>query len=245
MIVSEKNKDLLVAVFCYQGDRRQVDELMPFFEHHKAPIVIVSPDDSKVTKVGPHICVRAGKKGYIGQHTWDRQRDQMEQLLQFPQQWFLLNDADSFCVTPEIPSSLFRDDNTVYSNQVDDFRKPGESWQGMPPWPKDYHKGYPLIAMQPPYFLHRNAMKKIVDKATGLVACPICPFIDWWWIPAVYAAHVKHARFPLCASCETSTPNGKAVMNQCVKERQAQFIHSVKDGQTARNIYNLYHSTWK
>ncbi len=237
------NPDLLVTCHCYSGDRNQVLELLPYFEHHQAPIVIVSPVDSQVHKIGPHICRVAGGVGYTGQVSWDRQYLQLAALLDYPQKWFLLNDSDSFCVLQKLPDYLFEDDNIVYSNEVNDFRKPGESWQGLPPWPKDYHKGFPLIAMQPPYFLSRAALEKIVKHAKGLKACPITPFIDWWWIPAIYAAKVKHKPFRKCASCETVTPLGKAVMRQCVKERQAQFLHAIKSGAVADEMVKLYRDT--
>ncbi len=213
---------------------------MPVYEHHGYPIVIVSPDDSPIVKMGGHICITAGKRAYIGQLSWDRQYLQLKALLQFPQEWFLLNDSDSFVITPELPDYLFRDDNVVWSNEVDDFRKPGESWQGGPPWSLDYHKGYPLIAMQPPYFLSRKALQKIVNTCEGLEACPTTPFIDWWWVPASYKAGIKQRRYVGCASCETVTPNGLTVMSNCIRDQSATFIHSVKSGHVMNQLLNVY-----
>lgn len=212
------------------------------YQHHGYPIVIASPVDSPISGMGGHICITAGKRAYIGQDSWDREYLQLKSLLQFPQDWFLLNDSDSFVLTPELPAYLFEDDNVVWSNEVDDFRKPGQSWQGLPPWPLDYHQGYPLIAMQPPYFLSRKALQKIVDTCEGLQACPICPFIDWWWVPACYKAGVKHKRFLTGASCETVTPMGLAVMTQQIVERGATFIHSVKSGHVMNQLRKSYAS---
>lgn len=234
------NESVLIAVHCYAGDRQQVVELLPVMEHHQVPIVIISPVDSQVHGIGPHICRAAGLRAYTGQKSWDRQYLQLKLLLEYPQKWFLLNDADSFVMTPELPAYLFEDDMTVFSNEVDDFRKPGESWQGLPPWPLDYHKGFPLIAMQPPYFLSRRALEAIVQHSEGLQACPITPFIDWFWVPACYAAGIKHRRFLTGASCETNTANGIAVMSQCVSERGATFIHAVKSGDVMRRLVELY-----
>lgn len=236
------NKDLLVVCHCYAGDRQQVVELLPSWEHHKAPIVIVSPVDSQVHGIGPHICRAAGQRAYIGQASWDRQHQQLKLLLEYPQQWFLLNDADSFVITPELPAYLFEDDNTVYSNEVNDFRIPGQSWEGQASWPLDYHQGFPLIAMQPPYFLGRAALEKIVEHSAKLVACPITPFIDWWWIPACTAAGVAHKPFQTGASCETVTPMGVAVMTECIAMRKASFIHSVKSGRVMRQLIAEYHN---
>lgn len=236
------NADVLVVCHCYAGDRQQVLDLLPMYEHHGAPVLIMSPEDSQVHGVGPHICRAAGKRAYVGQESWDRQHLQLKMLIEYPQKWFLLNDADSFVMTPTLPDYLFSDDNTVYSNQVEDFRKPGESWQGSPPWPMDYHAGLPLIAMQPPYFLSRAALEKIVAHTEGLQACPITPFIDFWWVPACYAAGVKHKPFWTGASCETVTPNGVAVMLDCIVNRKASFIHSVKSGAVMKTLVDAYRS---
>lgn len=235
------NPSLLVACHCYAGDRQQVIELLPMMEHHKAPIVIISPTDSQVHRIGPHICRAAGKRAYIGQLSWDRQYEQLKTLLEYPQKWFLLNDADSFVMDAKLPDYLFDDPDMVYSNEVNDFRVPGGTWPGVDkPWPLDYHQGYPLIAMQPPYFLSRQAMEKIVATCKGLVACPITPFIDWWWIPACHAAGLKHAPFKSGASCETVTPHGVAVMSECITKRGATFIHSVKSGKVMNQLVELH-----
>jgi hypothetical protein len=235
------NESLLVSIHCYAGDRHQVEELMPFYEHHQAPIVVVSPSDSQVHNMGAHICRAAGRVGYIGQHTWDRQHLQLKLLLDYPQKWFLLNDSDSFCILPKLPDYVFKED-TVFSNEVDDFRIPGQSWKGGPPWPLDFHKGYPLIAMQPPYFMSRSSLERVVKASEGLVACPTCPFIDWAMVVYTINAGLKNERYKYCASCENSTEHGKAVMRECVRDRKAQFIHSVKSGKIARELVTLYHN---
>lgn len=230
---------VLVTVHGYSGDQHQIRELMPVYQHHGYPIVVVGPADSPIEHMDGHICINAGRRAYIGQDSWDRQYLQLKALLKFPQEWFLLNDSDSFVMTPKLPDYLFQDENTVYSNEVTDFRVPGESWQGQPPWPLDYHKGYPLIAMQPPYFLSRKALQKIVDTCEGLQACPTTPFIDWWWVPACFRAHLKHRPFTGGASCETVTPNGLTVMSNCVRDG-AIFIHSVKSGAVMQHLRNVH-----
>lgn len=205
------------------------------YEHHKMPIVIISPTDYPVNQIGKHICAHAGLRGYIGQISWDRQYLQLKRLLDFPQQWFLLNDSDSFCLSPKLPDYLYEDEDTVWSNEVDDFRKPGQPWGPYNPIPIDYHQGYPIIAMQPPYFLSRKALQKIVDTCEGLQACPITPFIDWWWIPAIYTAGLKHQCFRNCISCESQSHVGQRWMRQRI-EQGAEFIHSVKSGRVMRNM---------
>lgn len=237
------NPDLLVAVFGYAGDKQQMIDLMPVYEHHQAPIVFMSPADSQVHGMGPHICRCAGKRAYIGQDSWDRQYAQLEILLQYPQKFFLLNDSDSFVLPAKLPAYLFNHTNDVFSNEVNDFRIPGQSWQGMPPWSMDYHKGYPLIAMQPPYFLSRQALEKIVATARGLVACPTTPFIDWWWVPATVGAGVGHLPFRRGASCETVTPLGRAVMKECISIRGAEFVHSIKNATVMLEMVDAYNQS--
>lgn len=233
------NKDLLVTCHCYAGDRAQVIALLPVMEHHKAPLVIVSPEDSPVHHIGKHICRTAGKRAYIGQDSWDRQYLQLKLLLEYPQKWFLLNDSDSFVLTPRLPDYLFEDEDCVYSNEVNDFRSPGKPTEHGIIAPDDYHEGFPLIAMQPPYFLSRKALEAIVANAEGLQACPITPFIDWWWVPACRVAGLEHKNFKNGASMGTGNSIGHKAMQRAVAIEGANFIHSVKTGAIMRSLVAL------
>jgi hypothetical protein len=230
------NPSTLIVVCGYTGDAGQIDALLPMFEHHQRPILILSPEDSKIEKVGHHLCQWAGKRAYIGQDSLDRQHEHMALALEKPFEWYLFNDADSFCLTPEIPADYYRYKDTVWSNEVADFRIPGETWtdaNGSVTWPDNYHAGFPLIAMQPPYFMSRWALEKMVRFGNGIKACPITPFIDWYMVQCVVAAGLRH--FPFRdrfgklegASCETITENGLLTMERCIREG-ARFIHSVK-----------------
>lgn len=234
------NPNTLVSIHGYAGDRKQIDILMDLYTHHECPIVIMSPSDSPIKSVGPHICWHGkGLRAYTGQLSWDRQWEQMKQLLTYPFDWFFCNDSDSCSLEAKFPEYLYEDENTVYSNEVEDFRKPGESWQGLPPWPLDYHAPpFELIAMQPPYFMHRKAMQKLVDVGPG-IACPITPFIDWQLPYLCTLGGVNHKPFRNCASCETETPNGIAVMSQCVL-RGSIFVHAIKT-QKAKDIIVSLH----
>ncbi len=244
------NHQVLVSVHGYAGDAQQVNDLLPVYEHHKAPVVIVSPTDSPINKVGPHICVTAGKRAYIGELSLERQRLQMEKLLEFkdvygnPFQWFLMNDSDSFVAAPELPAYLFEFTDILWSNEVDDFRIPGKSYNGLPPWPMDYHKGYPLKAFQPPYFCHRNVLEKMVEVAPSVKACPICPFIDWYMVQLCIDAGMRHERFKEAVSCETKTPNGMSIVSRIVGEG-AIFIHSVKTKKAMLQLMEAHKSFLK
>jgi hypothetical protein len=172
----------------------------------------------------------------------------MRALLEFrqtngePFKWFLMNDSDSFVITPKLPDYLYKD-GIVWSNEVNDFRRPGESWQGQPPWPNDYHAGMPLIAMQPPYFLSRACMEKMVSVASQIKMCPICPFIDWYIVQLTVAARLEHRPFIGGASCETKTALGKLVMQECISQRNATFLHSIKSGDVMRKLVDVYNKS--
>lgn len=236
------NRKTLVSVHGYAGDAHQVFGLLDVFEHHQCPIVVVSPEDSKIEQVGPHICRFAGKRAYIGQDSWDRQHLQLKLLLEYDFDWYLMNDADSFVASPQIPDYLFRDRYAVYSNEVTDFRVPGTRSHGVD-WSLDYHAGYPLIAMQPPYFMSRVALEQIVAVSEGMIACPITPFIDWWFVPACVKAGLNHKPFRNGASCETVTPHGLAVMSERVAKHGAVCLHSIKSSEVKDQLMALYHST--
>lgn len=230
---------VLVSVHGYAGDSSQIHALLPWYEHHGFPVVIVTPEDSKIKKVGPHICRFAGKRAYTGQLSWDRQIAQMKLLLEYKEfDWFLMNDSDSFMLDPVLPDYLYEYENTIYSNLVDDFRKPGESWEGLPPWPNDYHNGFPLQASQPPYFCSRKVLEKLVSLPHQ-EACPITPFIDWLLIvlPVLAGVHLKP--FRNCASCESVTPLGIGQLSKCVKNG-ATAIHSVKTRGVADLLNGIY-----
>lgn len=227
--MSELNPKTLVSVHCYQGDAEQVRINLRLYEHHQCPVVIVSPENSKVTGIGPHWSIWAGEVGYVGMHTIRRQSYQLQALINLPGNfdWFLMNDSDSFCITPKLPNYLYEDQNVIYSNLVPDFRIPGQTSHGVT-WPKDYHAGYvQLVASQPPYWAHRRALEKIIPQLLNVQDDGITPFIDWGMAAAPQLAGVPMKRFHGCASCETQTPLGRAVMSENV-ERGATFVHAIK-----------------
>lgn len=237
----------LVTVHGYAGDRRQIEDLMPVYEHHQCPIVVMSPEDSPVLGLGPHICRTGGKRAYTGQLSLDRQYEHFRIMLEYKADFYLANDSDSFCLNPNLPQEIYDGAATgiIYSNQVDDFRKPGQTYtdaNGSVTWPLDYHAGYDLIAMQPPYFFSRASLEKIVATCKDIKACPTTPFIDWYFVQVAKAAGLKHAPYPngWGASCETVTPLGVAVMSQQVSENNATFVHAIKNASVRDLLVQLY-----
>ncbi|MCK9587773.1 MAG: hypothetical protein M0Q93_00235 [Terrimicrobiaceae bacterium] len=236
------NRKTLVSVHGYAGDQQQVWDLLPVFEHHRCPVIILSPEDSHIENVKGHICRFAGKRAYVGQDSWDRQHLQLKVLLEYDFDWYLLNDSDSFIISPQIPDYLFESKDVVWSNEVKDFRVPGTTSHGVD-WPMDYHAGYSLIAMQPPYFLSRVTLEKLVVASEGLVACPTTPFIDWWFLPACKKAGLVHAPFRNGASCETITQNGVSAMANAVSNEKAVCLHSIKSLEIRKMLVQAYKKT--
>lgn len=181
-------EETLVVVHCYAGDRDVVKNAMPLFLHHGTPVLVLSPEDAPVKLRGRGVtCAQAGRAGYFGQVSLDRQRAHLELLLEHPQRFFLLNDSDSACLDPVIPRYLYEQAaaGTVFSNEVSEWR----------PHPSPY----PKIAMQPPYFLSRESVERML-AVPRIEAHPITPYIDWYMVALTCEAGLAHRTFPDGAS---------------------------------------------
>ena len=172
------NESTLITFHCYQGDKAQVEFLLPEARKHGCQIVVFSPEDSKVIIPGVE-CRHAGKRAYIGQDSLDRQRYHLSMILEYPQQFYLMNDADSMCLSPEIPRYFYDHSwRTIWSNEVVEPRP-------------HLTPGLPKIAMQPPYFMSRETLFMFLT-APLVLAHTITPYIDWWMMAQTYSALLKH-----------------------------------------------------
>lgn len=180
-------EETLVVVHCYAGDRDVVKNAMPLFKHHGAQLLILSPEDAPV-KIRGEECRSVGRAAYYGQVSLDRQRAHLQTLLEYPHRYFLLNDADSVCLSPTIPRYLYEQaaQGIVFSNEVNDWR--------------EHPSPYPKIAMQPPYFLTRESIERMLAVADRITAHPITPYIDWYMVALVCEAGIEHHNFPNGAS---------------------------------------------
>src|ERR1035437_5005933 len=134
------NEDTRVAVCCYEGDGHQVIEALEFFLHHECPLTVLAPEDSKVDVNYPGVTnVFAGKRAYLGQDSLDRQVLHLKALLQFPENHFLIHDADSVLLDPKIPDYLYAEPDVVWSNQVND---------AIPEHQSSFPEGWPHVAFQ-------------------------------------------------------------------------------------------------
>lgn len=216
------NENTLVSVHGYAGDSHQIRNGLPFYEHHRAPVVIFSPDDSRITKMGPHICVFGGKRAYTGPLSLERQMIHLKMLLEYPFDFFLMNDSDSFCLSPEIPKYLYDEPEVLWSNEVSDMmhqRKPEYTW--------------PRLAFQPPYFASRKVLERLIEIAPTVECEPQTPFIDWCMMAWAIASECPHKNFRDGASYPTfNYPPGQDVMRRVVRNEGKIMVHSIKDART-------------
>jgi hypothetical protein len=163
--------------------------------------------------------VTAGQRAYVGELSLIRQRLQLEKLLETPYQYFLMNDSDSVCLSPVIPKYLYDSDPLkVWSNIVSDEMHPRE-------------EGYefPRLALQPPYFMHRAAMAKLVEAAPTVAVNPRTPFIDWCMMSWCVKAGLPYEGFPDGRSCPTNNyAPGIEHMTVAVRDAGATMLHSIK-----------------
>jgi len=219
------NEKTLVSVHGYAGDQDQIKNFIKFYEHHQAPVIVMSPEDSKIVKVGPHICRHAGRRAYIGPVSLQRQILQLQVLLTYTDfDWFLMNDSDSICLTPEIPRYLYERPDVLWGNLVSDEMHPRKP---------DYQ--FPRQALQPPYFCSRKILQKFVDVAPGLRIDPQTPFIDWQMRQVPHIGGFPVANFHDGVSCP-STGAALGWMIQNIVDRGAVMIHSLKTPRALQEV---------
>jgi len=215
------NEDVLVAVSCYAGDQHQVTGNIKAYAHHQTHVVILSPEDAPVNFPGWD-CKQAGKRAYIGQDSLDRQRRYLEILLTYPYKYFLFNDSDSMCLSPEIPRFVYAW-NTIFSNEVTE--------------PRPHVSPYPKIALQPPYAMDREAVQGLLSVADRVRAHEITPYIDWAMLAWVCESGVHHKDFsigevgnPSIHGDTMGVPWGEpwAALSNRVRVHGRVFVHPVK-----------------
>lgn len=228
------NPNTLVSVHGYAGDAHQVRNFMLYYHHHKCPVMVLSPEDSRIDEkncpVRPPVTYRfGGLRAYIGQLSLDRQKKHLEILLETPMDWFLMNDSDSVCLSPEIPKVLYKDENTLWANVVSDGM---HDRTGRPDYP------FPREACQPPYFCHRKVLEKIVAVADSVPGDIQTPFIDWCMMAWPFKAGVTYRNFPSSwgVSCPSTVDFSLRAMLAAISRNGAIFIHSIKTFQVFQQI---------
>lgn len=223
------NDNTLVAICGYwgntrdnPGDHAQINNAMPYLKHHRCPVVVLSPTDAAITakhvkdQVGVEF-KQGGVRCYIGQPSLDRQKEHLKILLQYPHEYFLVNDADSICLSPKIPDYLYAEKDVLWSNEVSD---------AMHIRPADYT--LPRLAFQPPYFMSRSVIERLIVAADQTPTCAQTPFIDWCMMAWAITGGIAHKGFPDGASCGTGHMEGYNLMSTLIRRHGRIFIHSIK-----------------
>lgn len=222
------NPDTLVSVHGYAGDANQVKFMMPYYRHHGCPVVVMSPTDSPILEkvIGAHPDVtyeNGGSRAYTGQLSLDRQIAHLEMLLKHKQRYFLMNDADSVCLSPQLPKYLYDEPDVLWSQVVSDEMhiRPDPAY----PWPR--------LAFQPPYFCSREVVEKLLSVARDIKAEPQTPFIDWCMMAWAVGAQIPYKSYHNGVSCPTWTGGrlyheGIRLMEGMVQNHGTIFLHSIK-----------------
>jgi hypothetical protein len=221
------NAETLIAVQAYAGDKHQVETMLDGWLIHDRRVVIISPEDSRVEIDHPDVeCRWAGKRGWAGEHTLDRQLMHLEIMAEYPERYILYNDADSFCITPEIPRYLYDTDDTFFSNEATtiEMLHAAEFLASMSIEDADIdtrekrtdtksavrqlldrgdfnveaaYAKQPLV-YQPPYFFSQRVLKGMIGAADESRSPEnlMIPFIDWWWPNLVRVAGMEHQGYP-------------------------------------------------
>lgn len=222
------NANTLVTIHGYSGDQHQIRNALSVHESHRCSIVIFSPEDSPIRKMGPHICRGVGRRAYTGPLSLTRQKLHMEEMLKYPFQFFLANDADSVCLSPEIPRYVYEHPEILWSNEVSDMmhhRAPGYPW--------------PRLAFQPPYFMSRQVIERLLSVIDSVPVDMQTPFIDWSMMAWAIASGCPHSNYRDGASYPTTnSPEGFNVMRRVVRSEGKIFVHSIKEKRVLDALIN-------
>ena len=207
---------------CYAGDGHQVSGALPIILHHECPVVILSPTDEPFKIDHPGIENRSGGlRQYTGQLSLDRQREHMKILLEYPEDYFLMHDADSVCLSQKIPDYLYAED-VLWSNLVNDHMAGRE--HGF------YIDGFPRLAFQPPYFMSRKVIERLLAPVAdkNLEMNPTLPFIDHYMVQLAVAAGVPWKNFSDGFTGPISGDRRSFELGWRAARSGAVMIHSVK-----------------
>lgn len=230
---SSLGESTLVSVHGYAGDAEQVRNLLPFYLHHGCRVVIVSPVDSPI---GPKSLGNprgvdyryAGLRAYTGDASLERQKLHMKLLLEFDADWFLMNDSDSFVISPRLPKYFFHP-NVFWSHEASDLMHVRP-----PDWP------YWRLAFQPPYFCSKRTLVRMVGATARVRYEDIdMKFIDHYLMRLAFAGGVEHHTFHNGCSCETLSDIGRAHMKDCIR-RGGVTLHAVKTPEVIRMMAEEY-----
>lgn len=222
--------NLLIAVSAYAGDQHQVESNLPCYRHHNVSVLILSPEDAPIQQLagdprGVYYSF-AGKAQWAGPDSLVRHKRFLEMMLAAPYDRYIFHDADSVCLSSNIPEYVWSSE-ILWSNEVPDTN-PSPSL-------------LPKLALQPPYALTRRVLQRLVEAAdrpatsyTSQETPDDWPLpiptgcIDHYMLQIAHAAGVEHRSFLDGASWETGSDIGLREMTRKVRDDGIVFIHQVK-----------------
>lgn len=225
------NPDTRVAVCCYAGDQHYVTELLGVHRAHECPITVLSPEDSRAEVPGVDNRY-GGKRAYIGQDCLDRMREHLKILLTYPENYFLIHDSDSVCLSPELPSYLYEED-VLWSNLVSN---------PIPEQQPGYASDIPHIAFQPPWFMSRKVVERLLAVSEGNTVCnPVLPFIDYWMVEMAVRNGIPWKPLPKALSAGLhSSPADLDRAVAWVHNDALIYVHTVKGAKFAQPLLFAY-----
>ena len=228
------NENTLVAVCGYAGDAHQIKMLMPWYKHHGCPVLVLSPENAPITpeQLGSPEGVSyrvGGGRAWDGLVSLDRMLKHLRILLEHPQEFFLVHDADSFCVAPEIPRYLYEEPGVLWSREISD---------SMHRRPASYH--WPRIAFHPPWFFNREVIERMLEVWDIVAPDLQTPFIDNHMLHLAEYANIEHKPFVSSASLPTWDATYCGIMANCVRVEGRVMVHSVKTQAALDQILQAY-----
>ena len=237
------NPDTRVSVHCYEGDGHQVRDALELYLHHQCPLTVISPEDSRVVIEGIDCRFAGTREGSVEHRMVDgairivtrgpianqRQVEQMKLLLTYPENFFFMNDADSFCLSPEIPRYVYAEPDVVWCNRVRDTLPMNQP--GYVGYPRDF----PHMALQPPYFISRRSIERMLAVAGQIVPNDIMPWIDHFMLQLAYAAKIDYRNFTDSVASDVDRyPQNLRPALQMIRNYGKVFVHSSKSPATWR-----------
>jgi hypothetical protein len=144
----------LVVVHCYAGDQPLVEMMLPYWLHHGHPLLLLSPEDAPVNIEHPGVtCKSSGLRGWKGPHTIHRQIAHWKLTSEESFDYVFLNDADSLCLTPELPAYLYSEPDAFYCNVLcHEFE----------------HREDDHPNLNPPYWMSHETLDKLITAADAV-----------------------------------------------------------------------------
>lgn len=219
------NPDTRVVICCYAGDASQVTSMLPLYTQHGCPLLVLSPEEPATARVDiPNVESRyGGKQCYIGWDGVERMKRHLRICLEYPENFFLIHDADSILLDPEIPAEWYADPNVLWSNRVDN---------GVPEQQRGFARNMPHIAFHPPWFLSRKVIERLLEVGDDVSPNTYLPFIDYWMVEAAVRAGVEwkdmagRMSVPMVShqewACDMVRKHGYTVIHSCKGMQYAQ-----------------------